>query len=148
MNLNNHMNCGCDRNSNDRGGTPFVINMTRAAMQNQNFRTAMWTGCEVQMTLMCIPMRGEIGLEVHPETEQIIRVESGCGTVMMGRCRDRMEKECRISAGDTVFVPKGTWHNIGNTGDCPLQLSSFCAPPHHPFGTVHRTRADAEHSDC
>jgi mannose-6-phosphate isomerase-like protein (cupin superfamily) len=47
------------------------------ARQNQNFRTAFWTGDRLQMTLMSIPPCGEIGAEMHPDTEQFIRVEEG-----------------------------------------------------------------------
>lgn len=28
------------------------------------------------MTVMCIPPCGEIGLEIHPDTDQLIRVET------------------------------------------------------------------------
>ncbi|MCC2520437.1 cupin domain-containing protein, partial [Bacillus paranthracis] len=30
-----------------------------------------------------------------------------------------------------------------NTGNIPLKLYSIYAPPNHPFGTVHVTKADA-----
>lgn len=41
------------------------------------------------------------------------------------------------------MVPAGTWHNVINTGNIPLKLYSIYAPPNHPFGTVHSTKADA-----
>lgn len=113
-------------------------------MQNQNFRTALWTGCHLQLTLMCIPAGGEIGLEVHPDTDQFIRLESGQGMAMMGACKDKLNFQKCIGADDAVFVPAGTWHNIINTGRCPLKLYSIYAPPHHPHGTVHRLKADAD----
>jgi len=31
-----------------------------------------------------------------------------------------------------------------NTGEGELKLSSLYAPPEHPDGTVHRTKADAD----
>ncbi len=68
----------------DYGPNPFVINIDRAALQNTNYRTALWTGCHLQLTLMSIPVGGEIGLEVHPDTDQFIRLESGNGIAMMG----------------------------------------------------------------
>jgi mannose-6-phosphate isomerase-like protein (cupin superfamily) len=43
-----------------------------------------------------------------------------------------------------VFVPAGTWHNIINTGDCPIKLYSIYAPPKHPHSTVHLTKEIAE----
>jgi mannose-6-phosphate isomerase-like protein (cupin superfamily) len=32
---------------------------------------------------------------------------------------------------------------VTNTGHVPLKLYSIYAPPEHPFGTVHRTKAEA-----
>ena len=91
-----------------------------------------------------IPKNGEIGLEVHNDTDQFLRVESGKGIVKMGSCRDKMNFHKYIGAGDTVFVPAGTWHNIINTGDCPIKIYSIYAPPKHPHGTVHKTKEIAE----
>lgn len=141
--------CGtCGRGTSDHGADPFAANIPCAARQNQNFRTAFWTGCQMQMTLMCIPPCCEIGLEMHPDTEQVIRVECGQAKVCMGSCRENLDIRCCLGEGDAVFVPAGTWHNVCNTGNCPLKLSSVYAPPHHPHGTVHRTKEDAEQHQC
>ena len=67
--------------------------------------------------------------------------------VEMGCCRARLETHWCLFAGDGLFVPCGTWHNIVNTGDCLLKLSSVYAPPHHPRGTVHLTGEDAKHAE-
>lgn len=135
---------GCNPLVTDHGPEPFVAHIMGAARQNQNFRTAFWTGSHLQMTLMHIPVCGEIGLEVHPDTDQLIRVESGRALVSVGACRESVDFQCRLSTGEGIFVPAGTWHNVRNTGDCPLKLSSVYAPPHHPRGTVHRTKEDAQ----
>ena len=134
--------------TSDHGADPFSANIPCAARQNRNFRTALWTGCHLQMTLMCIPPRGVIGLEMHPDTEQVIRVESGQAKVCMGSCRDNLDIRCCLCEGDAVFVPAGTWHNICNTGPCPLKLSSVYAPPRHPHGTVQCTGEDAATPEC
>jgi mannose-6-phosphate isomerase-like protein (cupin superfamily) len=123
---------------------PYVANIARMAMQNPNFRTALWTGSYLQMTLMSIPPRGEIGLEVHEDTDQLIRVEQGNAVVKMGACSEHPDLQQSLSVGDVVFVPAGTWHNVKNTGRCPLKVSSVYAPPKHPKGTLQRTPADAE----
>ncbi len=130
----------------DYGPDPFVTNIDKATLQNRNFRTALWTGRHLQLTLMSIPTGGEIGLEIHPETDQFIRIESGNGMVMMGPAKNRLNFQRPVSDGYAVFVPAGTWHNIINTGNRPLKIYTIYAPPHHPHGTVHATKdiADAQ----
>ena len=130
----------------DYGPDPFVTNIDKATRQNRNFRTALWTGRHLQLTLMSIPTGGEIGLEIHPETDQLIRIESGNGMVMMGPAKNRLNFQRPVSDGYAVFVPAGTWHNIINTGNRPLKIYTIYAPPHHPHGTVHATKdiADAQ----
>ena len=138
------MNCNCWPGVIDQGANPYVANVEWAAVQNQNFRTAVWTGCHLQMTLMCIPQGEGIGLEMHTDTDQFIRVEQGCAVVKMGRNKYQMNFCQNLSKGDGVFIPAGTWHNIINIGTNNLKLSSIYAPPNNPRGTVHYTKADAE----
>lgn len=131
----------------DHGPNPYVINIGLAAMQNTNFRTAVWTGCHLQMTVMCIPPCGEIGLEVHGDTDQLIRVEQGTAVIKMGKCAEKVDYQQNMCKGDAVFIPAGTWHNVVNIGRNALKVSSVYAPPNHPRGTVHFTKADAERED-
>jgi mannose-6-phosphate isomerase-like protein (cupin superfamily) len=86
----------------------------------------------------------DIGLEIHPDVDQFIRIEQGQGVVMMGDARDRLDFQERVSAGYAFVIPANTWHNLYNTGNVPIKLYSIYAPPQHPHGTVHRTKADAE----
>jgi len=127
----------------DYGGKPFVVNIERAAEQNNNYRTALWTGKHLQVALMSIEVGGDIGLEVHPDVDQFIRIEQGRGLVQMGERRDRLDFERNVSEDDAIMIPAGTWHNVTNTGRVPLKLYTIYAPPEHPFGTVHRTKAEA-----
>ena len=133
--------------SNDYGPEPFVTNIRQAAETNRNFREALWTGEFLQLTLMCIPVRGEIGLEAHPCTDQFLHIERGCGVVMMGPRRGMLNSRSQIRDGCAVFVPAGTWHNIVNTGGCPLRLYSIYAPPQHPRGVLHQTKAQADEEE-
>ena len=128
----------------DYGPNPYVANVGQMAMRNPNFRTALWTGEYMQMTLMNIPVRGEIGSEIHEDTDQMVRVEQGIGLVTMGADKDNPDFKQRVMQGDTIFVPAGTWHNIVNAGRIPLRLTSIYAPPHHPRGTIHRTKEEAQ----
>lgn len=144
MELPHTMRCGGEAGQSDHGEKPFVVNIPCAARQNPHFRTALWTGCHLQMTLMSIPVCGEVGVEMHADTEQVIRVEEGQALVCVGSCREKLDDHCRLCPGDALFVPCGIWHNVINTGRCPLKLSSFYGPPKHPKGTIHHTKADAE----
>lgn len=141
------MKFGCHTANADFGPNPYVANIQEMTLKNRNFRTAIWTGCHLQMTLMCIPPYGEIGPEIHPETDQYIRVEQGKAVVIMGENKYCMEYEENMYLGDAVFIPAGTWHNVVNTGVCPLKVSVMYAPPNHPQGTVHQTKEDAEEDE-
>ena len=127
----------------DYGPGPDDVNVKEMAEKNCNFRTAVWTGCHLQMTVMTIPPCSDIGLEIHTDTDQMIRVEAGCGMVLFGKCKNQPDSQYCLRTGDAVFVPAGTWHNIKNTGETLLKLSSVYAPPNHPKGTVHVTKEDA-----
>ena len=125
---------------------PCAANVFQMAVQNTNYRTEIWTGCYAQMTLMCIPVCSDIGLEVHEDTDQLIRIEQGMALAKMGNCKDHLDFQKQICKGDIVFVPAGTWHNVTNVGRIPLKVSVVYAPPHHPAGTVHRTKEEAENA--
>lgn len=127
----------------DYGPEPFVINIDGATIRNNTFRTALWTGKYLQLTLMSINVGEDIGLENHPRLDQFLRIEQGRGLVKMGSSKDNLSFQRYVSENDAIIVPAGTWHNLVNTGNRPLKLYSIYAPPEHPKGTVHRTRADA-----
>lgn len=126
----------------DYGPCPFVVNIEEATLQNDNFRLALWTGEYLQLTLMSINPGDDIGLEIHDDHDQFLRIEEGEGLVMMGDSKDCLDFQRRVSDNYAVFVPAGKWHNLINTGCKPLKLYSIYAPPEHPRGTVHRTKAD------
>nr|WP_330404390.1 cupin domain-containing protein [Vallitalea okinawensis] len=128
----------------DYGPEPFVIDIEEATVQNDNYRTALWTGDHLQLTLMSIDVDDDIGLEVHPNVDQFLRIEEGEGLVKMGNSKDQLDFEEEVEDDFAIIVPAGTWHNVINTGDKPLKLYSIYAPPQHPFGTVHETKAVAE----
>ncbi|PEK98058.1 cupin [Bacillus sp. AFS017336] len=127
----------------DYGAEPFAVNINEATKQNNTFRTALWTGTHLQVTLMSLNVGEDIGLEIHPNVDQFLRVEQGQGIVQMGKSKDKLNFKSNINDDSAIMVPAGTWHNVINTGNIPLKLYSIYAPPNHPFGTVHVTKADA-----
>lgn len=125
------------------GKQPSVIHIEDAAEQNNNFRTALWTGNHLQVTLMSINVGEDIGLEVHPTTDQFLRIEEGHGVVQMGDSESNLAFRQNVHEDDAIMVPAGTWHNLTNTGNEPLKLYTIYAPPEHPSGTIHITKAEA-----
>lgn len=145
---NNYTTCSYPYNVNtplkDYGPEPFVVNIDKVTKQNNNFRTALWTGNHLQLTLMSIPVAESIGLEMHPDLDQFIRIEQGQGLVMMGDTKDNLDFQRRVFDDYAFIIPAGQWHNLINTGNTPIKLYSIYAPPQHPYGTIHETKADAE----
>lgn len=127
----------------DFGPLPYATNIDQATTHNNNYRSALWTGPHLQVTLMSINPHDDIGLEVHPDTDQFLRLEEGHGLVQMGNSRDNLYYQQQVFKDWAIFVPAGTWHNITNIGTTPIKLYSIYAPPHHPWGTVHQTKAVA-----
>ena len=128
----------------DYGPEPYVIDIEELTKENDLFRVAKWTGSNMQMTVMSIPVDGEVGLEVHDEHDQFLRIEEGEGKVVMGPAEDVLTQEWEVEDDFAIFVPAGTWHNILNTGDMPLKLYSIYAPGEHAHSTVHETFEDSE----
>lgn len=127
----------------DYGPESFVVNIDEVTKRNDTFRTALWTGEHLQVTLMSIGVGGEIGLEIHPTLDQFLRIEEGEGIVQMGDQKEKLNFEERVADDFAIMIPAGKWHNVRNTGANPLKIYSIYAPPQHPHGTVHRTKAEA-----
>ncbi|RJE88404.1 cupin domain-containing protein [Paenibacillus sp. 1011MAR3C5] len=132
-----------EERATDQGGKPYVVNIETVTEQNNAYRTAIWTGKHLQVTVMSIRVGEDIGLEVHPTTDQFIRIEEGEGLVQMGDQRDQLDFQMKASEDYAIMIPAGKWHNITNTGDEPLKIYAIYAPPEHPFGAVQETRETA-----
>lgn len=134
---------GMPEDYKDYGPVPIVVNIEQATKGNNTFRTALWTGSHLQLTLMSINVNDDIGLEVHPNVDQFIRIEQGEGLVRIGSRRDDLSFEKRVGPSDAIIIPAETWHDVTNVGTIPLKLYSIYAPPQHPWGTIQKTKADA-----
>lgn len=127
----------------DHGPEPYVTDIEKATVSNTNFRTTLWTGRHLQLTVMSIPVGGDIGLEVHPDNDQFLRVERGKGRVQMGPEKDALSFDTQVEDDMVILVPAGRWHNVTNVGDEPLKVYALYGPPDHKPGTVHATQQDA-----
>jgi len=124
--------------------TGWVGNVEKATLDNTNFRTALFTGANVQLTVMRLGPGEEIGVEMHDHLDQFLRIEQGTARVTFGPSAVQVDAEHEVEDGWAVVVPGGTWHNVINTGTGDLKLYSLYAPPEHPPATVHRTKAEAD----
>ena len=133
---------------NDNGQQPYVVDIEDITVANDNFRLAAWTGQFLQMTLMSIEVGSEVGLEVHNDTDQFLRIEQGEAKIVMGDSPDNLTFEATAEDDFAIFVPSGFWHNIINIGDEPLKMYSIYAPSHHPAGTIHTTKEEADAAEA
>ncbi len=117
--------------------TGYVINIEKKSLDNNYFREVLFTTDKSQLVVMALKPGEEIGMEVHPEHDQFIRIESGTGKAIMNG------EEYEIADGSAVVVPAGVQHNIINTSSEIMKLYTIYTPPEHKPGTIHKTKDDA-----
>lgn len=127
----------------DIGPQPQTFDLEKVTRENTNYRSVAWSGRYLQVTLMSIPVGSDIGLEMHPETDQFLRLDAGRGRVQIGSARDELTFEKEVSDGWCILVPAGSWHNVTNIGEEPMQVYAVYAPAHHKPGKIHKTASDA-----
>ena len=133
--------------NSDLGNSPELLNIHKEVCKNNYFRKAIWTGTNLQVTVMSIPAGGEIGLEMHDNIDQFIRVEYGIASVYMGKTKQDVKFFGNGNSNYAIIVPACTWHNIINEQNIPLKVYSIYAPPKHPIGTIHKTKFDSDLAD-
>ena len=126
--------------SRDWGRYPNILDIKKATLNNENYRTALWSGNHLQLTVMNIPVNEDIGLELHPDVDQFLYIIDGTGIVHMGDRQDNLTNQQMVFEDDAIMIPAGTWHNVVNAGNKELKLFSIYGPPNHTWGTVHPTK--------
>lgn len=117
-------------------------NIEELTIKNTNFRQVLFTGNNSQLVLMALKPNEDIGMEVHSENDQFFRFESGVGKVIIDG------EETLVKDGVAVVVPSGAKHNIINTSETEyLKLYTIYSPAHHPDGTIHKTKEEAEKAE-
>jgi mannose-6-phosphate isomerase-like protein (cupin superfamily) len=115
----------------------FVKDIEVLSLQNDSFRTVLYTAQHCQLVVMSLLPGEDIGMEQH-KLDQFFRVEAGSGNAIVDGVTTP------VKDGFAVIVPAGTEHNIVNTGETAMKLYTLYAPPNHRDGVVHHTRADAQ----
>ncbi len=116
--------------------------LEKTAKENTTFRTVVASSQHTQVVVMDIKPGEDIGKETHADNDQVLYLVSGKGTVYL----DGQESE--FNPGDCVLVPAGTEHNFTTVGDESMKIITTYSPPHHPEGTVHATKAEAEAAEA
>jgi mannose-6-phosphate isomerase-like protein (cupin superfamily) len=125
----------------------WVGDVERATLDNDTFRTVVFTGEHTQLKVMRLGPGEDIGREAHSHLDQFLRIEQGTARVELGRSEDEVDETHEVEDDWAIIVPAGVWHNVVNTGPGDVKLYSLYSPPEHPDGTVHRTREDAERAE-
>ena len=116
----------------------YSIDIESVTLENETFRTVLYTAPHCQLVVMTLRPGEDIGQERHDDGDQFIRVESGHGEAILDGERHP------LSDGTALVIPAGTEHNVINLSKVdPLRLYTVYAPPEHADGTIHRTKADA-----
>lgn len=116
----------------------FIGDVSAKAKENSYFRQVLETGNHTQIVIMSIKPGEEIGEEIHPENDQMLYFVEGQGKAVL-------EGEEVVFDKDDIFLVKaGTKHNFINTGAIDLKIITSYSPPHHPSGTIHKTKEEAD----
>lgn len=125
------------KKSNKKG---HHTNIEKDTLDNNNFRKVLYTGEHMQLVLMTLKPKEEIGIETHPTIDQFFRFEAGKGKCIING------NEYQVKDGDSIIIPSGSEHNIINTGKEPLKMYTIYTPPNHKDGIVFKTKEEAEES--
>ncbi len=127
----------------DMGGQPWVVNIEEATLGNTDYRNVIWTGNNIQLVLMTLKPGEIIDLEIHETHDQFIRVEEGDARILMGKTRDELDFDKKVTDDWVVLVPAGYWHKVENIGNTELKVYTIYGPPEHPVATIHKTYEEA-----
>lgn len=116
----------------------FIAPIERLTECNTDFRRVLYTAPNMQLVLMALRPKEDIGLETHATHDQFFRIEKGKGTAVIGQA------EISVRSGDAFVVPAGVEHNLTNTGKKLLRLYTIYSPPNHADHLIEPTKAIAE----
>lgn len=101
----------------------YIGNIRHLSLNNDNFRRVVHTTKEQQLVVMSLKPREEIGMEVHDDTDQFLRIEEGAGVVITNGVKTE------FVSGDAIMIPMGMQHNV-IAGPRGAKLYTIYSPPH------------------
>ena len=117
----------------------YKSNIEKDTLGNNDFRSVLYTGKQIQLVLMSLKPGEDIGEETHIGRDQFFRFEKGTGKCIIDG------HEYDIKDGDAIIVPAGAKHNVINISQHDeLKMYTIYGPPNHLDGTVRTTKEAAE----
>ena len=113
------------------------VNIRTQALINDAFLRVIHTGPHEQIVVMTLPLDGESGEKVSPDTDQFFVFVDGLGEARVGAY------VLGVEPGDLIYVPAGTRCNIVNRAVAPLRLIAVYGPPALEPGAIYWTREEA-----
>jgi mannose-6-phosphate isomerase-like protein (cupin superfamily) len=114
----------------------FHTNIESDTIKNDHFRKVLFTATSLQLVVMSLKPGEDIGLEMHSNVDQFIRVDEGSGEALIG------DKKYSLKDGDAIIIPRGSKHNI-TASEEGIKVYTLYSPPNHIDKTIHKTKQDA-----
>ncbi|SNW62004.1 Mannose-6-phosphate isomerase (Cupin domain) [Orpheovirus IHUMI-LCC2] len=115
--------------------------IVQSLMDDTAFRRVISTTSTLQITTMVIDIGGEIGWEIHPNTDQMIYVIEGTALGMIG------DNDFNLYTGSMLVIPRGSNHNVTNVGNNVLKLMSVYSNQLHPVDEVQQDNSVYEQEE-
>lgn len=122
----------------------WVTNIEKETLKNKYWRDVIYTSKNLQVVLMSVPVKDQLGWEVHTENDQFFRIERGRARIQVkNRETSKSFSEYVLTDGMTTIIPTGTWHNVINASRTKdLKMYTIYGPPHHPKNRMDKTHKD------
>jgi len=116
---------------------PYTANIEKETLDNNNYRKVLHTTKNMQLVVMCLEPRQEIGMETHNDKTQFIRIESGQAKAIVNGIEKTLKDD------DVIIIEPGAKHNIINISETDsLKLYTIYAPSEHKDQCVQPTKTD------
>ena len=115
----------------------YVADIEALTESNDDFHQVLYTGLHLQLELMALRPRQDMGPETLGTHDQFFRVDTGHGEVVINGVVHE------VKAGSAIIVPAGAFHNVRNTGDEPMRVTTLYGPPNYVDHLVQTTKAEA-----
>ena len=101
-------------------------NLDKETVDNTAFRRVLYTTKEMQLVVQYLEPGQDVGIEVHKDATQFVRISRGLGMAMMGKRLVELKQE------SAIMIPAGTRHNIWAKEDgSGLWMYVLYSPPQH-----------------